>query len=115
MEQNARDEKIAENTKTMLVDKEDLEKLLQTAKEESAVSRADDDPFAWWKRDDPGPGNWELFDLEADRTETKNLASDRPDLVQSLAESLGSGPITGNQYREWSDRLRDVEDMIDDP
>jgi arylsulfatase A-like enzyme len=50
------------------------------------VSRADDDPFAWWKRDDPGPGNWELFDLEADRTETDNLASERPDLVQSLAE-----------------------------
>ncbi len=43
MEQNARAEKIAENTKTMLVDNEDLEKLLQAAKEESAVARADDD------------------------------------------------------------------------
>jgi serine/threonine-protein kinase len=42
MEQNARAEKIAEN-KTMLVDNEDLEKLLQAAKEESAVARADDD------------------------------------------------------------------------
>ena len=43
MEQNARAEKIAENTRTMLVDNEDLEKLLQQAKEESAVAQADGD------------------------------------------------------------------------
>ena len=41
MEQNVRAEKIAENTKTMLVDNDDLEKLLQEAKEESAVAQAD--------------------------------------------------------------------------
>jgi serine/threonine-protein kinase len=41
MEENVRAEKIAENTKTMLVDNEDLEKLLQQAKEESAVAQAD--------------------------------------------------------------------------
>ena len=49
------------------------------------VSRAEDDPFAWWQHDDPGPGNWELYDMEADRTETNDLASERPDLVRSLA------------------------------
>ena len=43
MEENIRAEKIAENTKTMLVDNEDLEKLLQQAKEESAVAQADGD------------------------------------------------------------------------
>jgi HEAT repeat protein len=43
MAQNARAEKIAENTKTMLVDNEDLEKLLRQAKEESAVAQADGD------------------------------------------------------------------------
>jgi serine/threonine-protein kinase len=43
MEQNVRAEKVAENTKTMLVDNEDLEKLLQAAKEESAVAQADGD------------------------------------------------------------------------
>ena len=43
MEQNIRAEKIAENTKTLLVDNEDLEKLLQQAKEESAVAQADGD------------------------------------------------------------------------
>ncbi len=26
-----------------------------------------------------------------------------------------SGPITGNQFREWSDRMRDVEEMVGDP
>ena len=43
MEQNIRAEKVAENTKTMLVDNDDLEKLLQQAKEESAVAQADAD------------------------------------------------------------------------
>ena len=43
VEQNIRAEKIAENTKTLLVDNSDLEKLLQQAKEESAVAQADDD------------------------------------------------------------------------
>ncbi len=50
------------------------------------VSRAEDDAFAWWQEDDLDPGNWELFDMEADRTETRNLASEHPDLVRSLAE-----------------------------
>jgi arylsulfatase len=49
------------------------------------VSRAEEDAFAWWGRDDPGPGNWELYDMETDRTETRNLASERSDLVPSLA------------------------------
>jgi hypothetical protein len=37
--------------------------------------------------------------------------------AQSLIESLGmsGGPLTGNDFRPWADRLRDVEDMIDDP
>jgi len=43
LEENVRAEKIAENTKTMLVENEDLEKLLQKAKEESAVAQADGD------------------------------------------------------------------------
>ena len=43
LEQNARAEKIAENTKTLLVENEDLEKLLQEAKEQSAVAQADGD------------------------------------------------------------------------
>jgi len=32
------------------------------------------------------------------------------------ASSSGAhGPITGEDFREWSDKLRDVEEMIDDP
>ncbi len=30
-------------------------------------------------------------------------------------ESLGAAPLTGGEFREWSDRLRDVEEMIEDP
>ncbi|MEM7233505.1 MAG: hypothetical protein AAF517_15110 [Planctomycetota bacterium] len=26
-----------------------------------------------------------------------------------------AAPLTGEEFREWSDRLRDVEEMIDDP
>jgi serine/threonine-protein kinase len=43
LEQNIRAEKVAANTKTLLVENEDLEKLLQAAKEESAVAQADGD------------------------------------------------------------------------
>ncbi len=43
VEENIRAEKIAGNTKTLLVDNGDLEKLLQQAKEESAVAQADGD------------------------------------------------------------------------
>jgi serine/threonine-protein kinase len=43
VEQNIRAEKIADNTKTLLVDNEDLEKLLKHAKEASAVAQADGD------------------------------------------------------------------------
>ncbi len=43
LEQNVRAEKIAENTKTLLVENGDLEKLLQEAKEQSAVAQAGGD------------------------------------------------------------------------
>jgi serine/threonine-protein kinase len=43
VEENIRAEKIAENTKTLLVDNQDLEKLLHAAKEASAVAQADGD------------------------------------------------------------------------
>ncbi len=43
VEENIRAEKIADNTKTMLVENGDLEKLLKQAKEASAVAQADSD------------------------------------------------------------------------
>jgi hypothetical protein len=39
-------------------------------------------------------GNAEMFDRDADRQ---------------------FAPLTGEEFREWSDRLRDVEEMVDDP
>jgi hypothetical protein len=30
-------------------------------------------------------------------------------------EEAPSGPITGETYREWDDRMRDVEQLLDDP
>lgn len=47
-----------------------------------------------WKLVCKFPGEWELYDLEADRTETRNLASIHPDTVQRLA----------TLYQEWATR-----------
>jgi arylsulfatase A-like enzyme len=41
------------------------------------------------------PGNWELYDLEADRTEVNDLAASQPKLVASLAAS----------YQTWASRV----------
>ena len=30
-------------------------------------------------------------------------------------QSGGGGPLTGEKFTEWSDRLRNVEEMVDDP
>ena len=35
-------------------------------------------------------------------------------LEQFANDSLGSAPLTGDNFREWSDRLRDVEEMVEE-
>jgi arylsulfatase len=42
------------------------------------------------------PGEWELYDLEADRTEMNNLAGRQPDKAQELVR----------KYEEWARRAR---------
>ncbi len=44
---------------------------------------------------------WELYDMEKDRTETNNLAAERPDVVKSLAEAWNDWirESTGEEYR----------------
>ncbi|MDF1745968.1 MAG: hypothetical protein P1V19_19875 [Gimesia sp.] len=34
---------------------------------------------------------------------------------QGRSGGIPSGPLTGNQFREWSDRMRNVEEMVGDP
>ena len=34
---------------------------------------------------------------------------------EGVAGGPRRGPLTGDNYRDWSERLRDVEDMVDDP
>jgi hypothetical protein len=36
-------------------------------------------------------------------------------LVQGNRTERGAGPITENEFAPWSDRLREVEEMVDDP
>ncbi len=47
-----------------------------------------------WKLVKEYPGDWELYDMVADRTETHDVASARPELVKDLSR----------QYDEWARR-----------
>lgn len=47
-----------------------------------------------WKLVSRHPGGWELYNLEADRTELNNLADRHPDRVQTMAAA----------YQAWADR-----------
>jgi arylsulfatase A-like enzyme len=47
-----------------------------------------------WKLVSQYPGDWELYDIEADRTELVNLAAKQPDVVKRMAE----------QYETWAAR-----------
>ncbi len=54
---------------------------------------------------------WELHDLAADRTETRDLASERPDLVKELQQSWfdwagATGVRIGPAKRKKADRAR---------
>jgi arylsulfatase len=48
-----------------------------------------------WKLVAPFRGPWELYDLEADRTETRDLAAAEPGRVRELAEA----------WQAWADRV----------
>jgi len=47
-----------------------------------------------WKLVSRYPGDWELYDIEADRTEMNNLAGKYPDRVKDMAA----------MYEQWADR-----------
>jgi iduronate 2-sulfatase len=55
-----------------------------------------------WKRPGADPDNaiFELYDYEGDPHETKNLASDEPDVVTSLRSILASQPEARPQFKE---------------
>ncbi len=50
--------------------------------------------LAKWKLVARHPNDWELYDMEADRTELKNLAGAHPDKVKALSDF----------YRDWAER-----------
>jgi arylsulfatase len=52
----------------------------------------------------PGQQPWELYDIEADRAELHDLASERPDVVEDLLA----------EYRAWADRcgVQPWDDML---
>jgi len=42
--------------------------------------------FLWDKVDELALSDWELYDMEKDRTETQNIAATQPDLVAKMAD-----------------------------
>ena len=50
--------------------------------------------FGKWKLVKEYPGDWELYDMEADRTETHDIAAQHPELVKDLSA----------QYEAWAVR-----------
>ena len=42
-------------------------------------------------------------------------ASGLDQLLRGMSAGGDRGPITGDGFREWSDRMRDVEELLDDP
>ena len=51
------------------------------------VSKADkSDPFVWDKLEELPAENWELFDMNNDRTETKDLSKENPEIVEDLSK-----------------------------
>jgi arylsulfatase len=51
-----------------------------------------------WKLVSQFPGEWELYDMQADRTELNNLAAKKPEMLKHMTA----------QYDEWSARARVV-------
>ncbi len=52
--------------------------------------------FLWDKVDELALSDWELYDMEEDRTETQNIAATHPDLVSQMADMwLAWGKRTG--------------------
>lgn len=50
------------------------------------VSRADNQSFIWDKMAEIPLDGWELYDMEQDRTETRNIAASNPDQVKKLSD-----------------------------
>ncbi|MEE2938319.1 MAG: hypothetical protein VYA84_20205 [Planctomycetota bacterium] len=66
---------------------------------------------------EPGqqPGQQTQRASEQSALRNQQAAQDGGGLGRYAAESPSAAPLTGDGFREWSDRLRDVEEMVDDP
>ncbi|WP_417378576.1 hypothetical protein [Gimesia sp.] len=63
------------------------------------------------KGEKPSPQSSAPKSLKGSRSKGQNSSTGG----QGGPGSPASGPLTGNQFREWSDRMRDVEEMVGDP
>jgi arylsulfatase A-like enzyme len=62
------------------------------------VSRADDNSLIWDKTEELNPANWELYDMDNDRTELHDLSGDQPELLREMA----------GMWLEWAKRTKTI-------
>lgn len=62
------------------------------------VSRADDNSFIWDETAELDLSNWELYDMDKDRTELHDLSGDQPELVIEMA----------GMWLEWAKRTKTI-------
>jgi len=68
------------------------------------ISKASKNSFIWDRTEEVALSDWELFDMEKDRTETHDMAAQNPDLVKKMADMwLVWGKRTGIIPRPYSD------------
>lgn len=62
------------------------------------VSRADDNSFIWDKTAELDLSNWELYDMDKDRTEMNDISGDQAELVSEIAD----------MWLEWAKRTKTI-------
>lgn len=62
------------------------------------VSKADDNSFIWDKTTELDLGNWELYDMDKDRTEMNDISGDKTELVLEMAD----------MWLEWAKRTKTI-------
>jgi len=62
-----------------------------------------------------GPDQRQLSERRSPSDSRGGGSQDRGGLRGGAADGEQAGPLTGDRFVEWSDRLRNVEEMLDDP
>ncbi len=63
----------------------------------------------------PGEGQQTGGSQGGGKRQSSSLLGGGRESNNGRAADIGAGPLTGNEFTEWSDQLRDIEEMLDEP